>query len=199
VLDSDEMIAMPRVPRSLTVIGAGVIGIEYATIFSALDVNGDADRATTTFLDFVDRELIEDFTHQLRDRGMTIRLGSKVDGVEPDEQGWPVTDAGGRPPHPVGDAALYRRPGGRDRTLGLENCGLTATPRPAEGRSRTFQTEAPHIYAAGDVIGFPSLASTSMEQGRIAACHAFGLPDAAGAGVLPLRHLRRARDLHRRA
>jgi NAD(P) transhydrogenase len=177
ILDSDGLIATPRVPRSLTVIGAGVIGIEYATIFSALDVPVTLIEPRASMLDFIDREIIDDFIHQLRDRGMTIRLGTPVARVEQDDQGWPVTilEDGRR----FRSEMLLYTAGrvGATAALGLENCGLTC-----DGRGRlqvdpaTFQTAAPHIYAAGDVIGFPSLASTSMEQGRIAACHAFGLP-----------------------
>ena len=174
ILDSDALIAEPRVPRSLTVIGAGVIGIEYATIFSALDVPVTLIEPRETFLDFVDREIIDDFVHQLRDRGMTIRLGAKVDRVEVDGQGWAISilDDGRR----IRSEMLLYAAGriGATATLALENCGLAADSR---GRLKvdpvTLQTDVPHIYAAGDVIGFPSLASTSMEQGRIAACHAF--------------------------
>ena len=176
VLDSDEIVDMKRLPRSLTVIGAGVIGVEYATIFSALDVSVSLVEARSTFLDFIDHELIEDFLHQLRDRGITIRFGAKVERIEM-ERGWPVTVLeGGR--RVRSEMLLYAagREGGTD-TLNLEAAGLTTDAR---GRlkvdSKSFQTEVPHIYASGDVVGFPSLASTSMEQGRIAACHAFGIP-----------------------
>ncbi len=176
VLDSDEMIEIAKLPRSLTVIGAGVIGVEYATIFSALDVSVSLIEPRETFLDFVDHELIQDFVHQLRDRGMAIRLGSKVQSIA-FEHDKPVTllENGRRV---SSDMLLYAagRVGNTD-SLNLPSCGLTVDAR---GRlkvdPRTYQTEQPHIYAAGDAIGFPSLASTSMEQGRIAACHAFGLP-----------------------
>ncbi|QIG81974.1 Si-specific NAD(P)(+) transhydrogenase [Sphingosinithalassobacter tenebrarum] len=177
ILDSDGLVGEPRVPRSLTVIGAGVIGIEYATIFSALDVPVTLIEPRDTFLDFVDREIIEEFVHQLRDRGVSVRTGAKVERVEKDAAGWPVCVlADGRQ---VRSEMLLYAAGrmGATADLGLEHCGIET-----DGRGRisvdpeTFQTSAPHIYAAGDVIGFPSLASTSMEQGRIAACHAFGLP-----------------------
>ena len=176
VLDSDEIVDIPRLPRSLTVVGAGVIGVEYATIFSALDVAVSLVDAKTSFLEFVDHELIEDFTHQLRDRGMAIRFGAKVDRIE-FEHDWPVTvlENGRRV---RSEMLLYAagRVGATD-ALSLECCGLTVDNR---GRLKvdpaTFQTEVPHIYSAGDAIGFPSLASTSMEQGRIAACHAFNIP-----------------------
>jgi NAD(P) transhydrogenase len=177
ILDSDAIIARPRVPRSLTVVGAGVIGIEYATIFSALDVPVTLVETRETFLDFIDREIIDEFIHQLRDRGVTIRLGNPVASIECDEAGWPVTvfEDGRR----IRSEMLLYAAGrvGATAALNIEACGLTADNR---GRlavnPATFQAEVPHIYAAGDVIGFPSLASTSMEQGRIAACHAFDLP-----------------------
>jgi NAD(P) transhydrogenase len=176
VLDSDEMIETTKLPRSLTVIGAGVIGVEYATIFSALDVAVTLIEPRPSFLDFVDQELIEDFTHYLRDQGLVIRLGVPVEKIEI-EDGWPVaTLADGR--RSRSEMLLFT--GGRDGAtdaLDLPACGLAADAR---GRlkvdPKTFQTEIEHIYAAGDVIGFPSLASTSMEQGRIAACHAFDIP-----------------------
>ncbi len=176
VLDSDEIVEIPRLPRSLTVVGAGVIGVEYATIFSALDVNVALIEARPTLLEFIDHELIDDFTHQLRDRGMALRFGSKVARID-FENDWPVTvlENGRRI---RSEMLLYAagRVGATD-TLNLTSCGLGFDNR---GRLKvdpvTFQTEVPHIYAAGDAIGFPSLASTSMEQGRIAACHAFSVP-----------------------
>jgi NAD(P) transhydrogenase len=176
VLDSDEIVELTRLPRSLTVIGAGVIGVEYATIFSALDVPVALVEPRESFLDFIDQEIIEDFTHQMRDRGMTIRLGAKVTAVEI-ENGWPVAVLeGGR--RVRSEMLLYAagRVGATD-TLNLPACGLEVDHR---GRLKvhpqTLQTEVAHIYSAGDAIGFPSLASTSMEQGRIAACHAFDVP-----------------------
>jgi NAD(P) transhydrogenase len=176
VLDSDEILEVPHLPRSLTVVGAGVIGIEYATIFSALDVSVSLVEPRATFLDFIDHELIEDFVHQLRDRGMTIRCGSKIERIE-FERGAPVTvlESGRRV---RSEMLLYAagRVGSTD-SLNLECCDMAVDNR---GRlkvdPRTFQTSVPHIYSAGDAIGFPSLASTAMEQGRIAACHAFGVP-----------------------
>ncbi len=177
ILDSDEVVNIPRLPRSLTVVGAGVIGIEYATIFSALDVAVTIIEPRETFLDFIDRELIDEFVHQLRDRGVIFRLGSPVASVEKDDAGRVVTTTeDGRMVRT--DMLLYCAGRmGATQQLGLENCGI---PTDTRGRLKvnpdTFQTDIPHIYAAGDVIGFPSLASTSMEQGRISACHAFGLP-----------------------
>ncbi len=176
ILDSDEIVEIPQLPRSLTVVGGGVIGVEYATIFSALDVNVALVEARPDLLEFIDEELIEDFTHQLRDRGMALRLGCKVARIE-FENDWPVTvlENGRR----LRSEMLLYAAGrvGATEGLNLDCCGLAADNR---GRLKvdpvTFQTTVPHIYAAGDAIGFPSLASTSMEQGRIAACHAFNMP-----------------------
>ena len=176
VFDSDEILEMTHLPRSLTVIGAGVIGVEYATIFSALDVPVTLIEARPTILDFVDRELVDDFIHQLRDRGMTIRLGTSVKEVKTTDNGVETHLNDGR----VVKTEMLLYAAGRNgnvASLGLDTVGIAADAR---GRitvdPRTYQTSAPNIYAAGDIIGFPSLASTSMEQGRVAACHAFGMP-----------------------
>ena len=177
VVDSDSLVAETRVPRSLAVVGAGVIGLEYATIFSALDVPVTIIEPRTDFLEFIDREIIEEFVHDLRKRGVSFRLGCKLERVERDGQGWPVAILDDQ--RRIRSEMLLYAAGrvGATADLGLEHAGLATDQR---GRlavdASTFQTSVPHIYAAGDVIGFPSLASTSMEQGRIAACHAFGAP-----------------------
>lgn len=186
ILDPDEILDIKRLPRSLSVIGAGVIGIEYATIFSALDVKVTVIEPSDKLLPFIDRELIDEFVHDMRDRGMTLRLQSKVKRVT-------------RPAH---DACLIEledsrqiwsemvlfaagRKGATD-ALELETCGIATDERGRiEVDRKTFRTKLPHIFAVGDVIGFPSLASTSMEQGRIAACHAFGAPSHAPPEFFP--------------
>ncbi len=175
VFDSDEILDMKKLPRTLTVIGGGVIGVEYATIFSALDVPVTLIEGRETILDFVDRELVDDFVHQMRDRGMTVRLGCAVKEVLVKPTGVEVSLSDGRMVR--SDVLLYAAGrSGNVASLGLDKVGIHADSR---GRIKvdpiTFQTSVPHIYAAGDVIGFPSLASTSMEQGRVAACHAFGI------------------------
>jgi len=175
VLDSDELLDIEELPRSMVVIGAGVIGIEYATIFSALDTAVTVIDPKSTMLDFIDKEIIEDFTYQLRDRNMKLLLGTKADKVERLDTGKvQLTLDSGR--HLVTDMVLFAagRMGATD-TLNLQAVGIEADSR---GRLKvnpeTFQTSVPNIYAAGDVVGFPSLASTSMEQGRIAARVAIG-------------------------
>jgi len=175
VVDGDEIIDLSELPRSITVVGAGVIGVEYATIFSALDVAVTLIEPRETFLDFVDKELIQEFVHELRDRNVGLRLGSAVTEIATVGGKTVATLANGR--RVTSDMLLFAAGRvGATEGLNLEAAGLTVDHR---GRiavePKTMQTATPHIYAAGDVIGFPSLASTSMEQGRLAACHAFGL------------------------
>ena len=174
IIDSDELLEINDLPRSMIVIGAGVIGIEYATIFSALDTAVTVVEARDTMLDFLDKEIVDDFTYQLRDRNMKLNFGQAIDKVWRENGSCRVTLANGR----TLSAEMVLYAAGRVGATGeldLAACGLSADSR---GRLKvdplTFQTEVPGIYAAGDVVGFPSLASTSMEQGRIAARHAVG-------------------------
>jgi NAD(P) transhydrogenase len=175
IVDADEILDLTRVPRSLAVIGASVIGIEYATIFSALDVKVTVIEPSDGLLGFVDRELVDEFIHDLRDRGVTLRFRAKPERVsrvaaeacliqlEDKREIWAemVLYAAGRM--------------GATQRLNLAAAGLASDERGRVSVDKSsFRTAQPHIYAVGDVIGFPSLASTSMEQGRIAACHAFG-------------------------
>jgi NAD(P) transhydrogenase len=173
VLDSDEILDLKRLPRHLTVVGAGVIGVEYATIFSALDVRVTLIEARNQMLEFVDRELLANFTYDIRNRGIALRLGCKVKGIERNGAACTLRLEDGRTVR--SDMVLYAAGRmGATRDLNLPACGLECDDRGRlEVDKTTFQTSVPHIFAAGDVIGFPSLASTSMEQGRIAACRAF--------------------------
>jgi NAD(P) transhydrogenase len=175
VVDADEILDLKRLPRSLAVIGASVIGIEYATIFSALDVKVTVIEPGESLLGFVDRELVDEFIHDLRDRGVNLRFQSKVKSVT---RGAPCVVQLDDHREVAADMVLFAAGrAGATASLNLETAGLAADER---GRiiadKATFRTSVPHIYAVGDVIGFPSLASTSMEQGRIAACHAFDQP-----------------------
>ena len=169
IVDADDILDLKRLPRSLTVIGAGVIGVEYATIFSALDVKVTVIDAGAALLPFIDRELVDEFMHDLRDRGVTLRLDAKPAQIERKDDG----------------ACLVQLEGAVG-ALGLEAAGLEADKR---GRltvdPKTFRTSVPHIFACGDVVGFPSLASTSMEQGRIASRVAFKEPTEAPPEFFP--------------
>jgi NAD(P) transhydrogenase len=187
VLDSDDFIRSPCVPKSLTVVGAGVIGLEYATIFSALDVPVTLIEPRETMLDFMDKEIVDHLIYLMRERGMAIRLKGEVKDVQFTPHGSPICVlADGRR---VSTELVLFTAGrsGATGALNLKACGL-----PVDSRGRltvdpaTYQTAVPHIYAAGDVIGFPSLASTSMEQGRTAACHAFGATPPAADQAFPL-------------
>ncbi|GLQ35635.1 NAD(P)(+) transhydrogenase [Amylibacter marinus] len=174
VVDSDEIIELKELPRSLIVIGAGVIGVEYATMMQALDVKVTLIEPRDSFLDFVDKTLIQEFTHEIRDAGLDLRLGSQVIAVKEEGDCIRVTTENKRTA--VADMLLFAagRMGATDQ-LNLAACDVETDHR---GRisvdKATHQTSQPHIYAAGDVIGFPSLASTSASQGRIACCHAMG-------------------------
>tara|TARA_R110002049_G_scaffold44333_5_gene130056 strand:+ start:104508 stop:105926 length:1419 start_codon:yes stop_codon:yes gene_type:complete len=176
VLDSDEFLDMAQIPRSLVVVGAGVIGVEYATMFSALDVRVTLIEPRDTFLDFIDSAIIQDFTHQIRENGVDLRLGSEIEKIEASDGHIETTLANGR--HVRSEMLLFAagRIGATDR-LTIDAAGLTADHRGRlDVNRKTYQTTVPHIYAAGDVIGHPSLASTSLQQGRIAACHALEVP-----------------------
>ena len=177
ILDSDEILDISALPRSLTVIGAGVIGIEYATIFSALDISVTVVEPRAHILSFVDEELIAEFTHDLRDRGMKLRLGCRAESISSDGRHGFVDMSDGR--RIKSDMVLYAAGRvGASKDLGLEHLGQSPDSR---GRLKvdpsTYETDVSGIYAAGDIIGFPSLASTSMEQGRLAVCHAFDVPN----------------------
>lgn len=176
IVDSDEFLELAQIPRSLVVVGAGVIGVEYATMFSALDVRVTLIEPRDSFLDFIDDRIIEEFTHQIRDNGVDLRLGSAIEQIEDAGKHVEVSMANGR--HVRAEMLLFAagRMGATDR-LNLEAVGIETDHRGRiEVDRKTYQTSAGHIYAAGDVIGHPSLASTSIQQGRIAACHALDTP-----------------------
>lgn len=177
VIDSDDFILKPRLPRSLVVVGGGVIGVEYATIFSVLDIPVTLIDPRSHLLEFLDREVVDHLVHLMRDRGIGLRLNGEVERIRFAANGDPVCVlADGR--QVSAELVLFTvgRVGATDH-LDLAAAGLKADARGRLEVNRiTFQTTQPHIYAAGDVIGFPSLASTSLEQGRAAACHAFDRP-----------------------
>jgi NAD(P) transhydrogenase len=176
IVDSDEFLELAQIPRSLIVVGAGVIGVEYATMFSALDVRVTLIEPRESFLDFIDHRLIEEFTHQIRENGVDLRLGSAIEKVEDGGTHVEVALANGR--HVRSEMLLFAagRMGATDK-LNVDAAGLETDHRGRlEVDRKTYQTNVPHIYATGDVIGHPSLASTSLQQGRVAACHALDTP-----------------------
>jgi NAD(P) transhydrogenase len=178
VFTSDDVPNLTSLPRSLTIVGAGVIGLEYACIFAALGVRVTIVDQRNRLLPFVDEEIMDALAYHLRENRATLRLGESVKSIEPikDDHGERVRIQLESGKQIVTEKALYSI--GRTGACGLLN--LEAVGMSADGRGRLvvnghYQTPVPNIYAVGDVIGFPSLASTSMEQGRVAACHAFGL------------------------
>lgn len=179
ILTSDDVLRLRKMPRSLIVVGGGVIGTEYASMFAHAGVEVTLVEGKTRVLDFVDGQIGESLQYQLRKAGLILRLGESVVRVSRIEDSAP----GGARVEAVlesgktlrADALMYcvGRQGNTD-ALSLESAGLRADARGRISVNHSYQTQVDHIYAIGDVIGFPALASTSMEQGRIAACHAFG-------------------------
>jgi NAD(P) transhydrogenase len=179
VFTCDDLLRVEQLPKSLGVVGAGVIGLEYACIFAALGVRVTLIDSRTQLLPFVDREIMEALVYHLRSNRATLHLGETVASVESyhDDHGDHVRLHLKSGKQVVTDKVLYSvgRHGATD-TLRLDAAGLTADDRGRLSVNEHYQTGVPHIYAVGDVIGFPSLASTSMEQGRLATCHAFDIP-----------------------
>jgi NAD(P) transhydrogenase len=174
----DDVLGLKRLPRTLAVIGGGVIGCEYASIFAALGVRVTLVDKLPRLLPFVDAEIIEALTYHLHERRMTLWLGEAVSSLELLENGSgnhvKIHLASSK--QIVAEKALYSiGRTGATSNLDLAAAGLSADERGRLKVDAQFRTPVPHIFAAGDVIGFPSLASTSMEQGRLAACHAFGI------------------------
>jgi NAD(P) transhydrogenase len=185
VIDAGELERLAEIPKDLIVVGAGVIGIEYASMCAALEVRVTIIEQRAEMLDFVDREIVEQLQYHLRDLGVIFRLGEKVLSVEKDSRGAAVAKLeSGKTV--AGEALLYAvgRQSNAD-LLNLEAAGVPLDKRGRIGVNEHFQTAIPHIYAAGDVIGFPALAATSMEQGRLAACHMFGAHATNSASPLP--------------
>ncbi len=188
IINSDQILEMPSVPRTLIVVGGGVIGVEYTCMFSTLGVRVTLIEKRPRLLEFADSEIVEALSYHLRDHRVTMRLNEEVQSVE--------EAAGGTGQNVIaylesnkkvpGDALLYAvgRQGNVDE-LNLEAAGLSADPRGRIAVNEYYQTSQPNIYAVGDVIGFPSLASVSMEQGRIAVAHAFDKPASSNPSYFP--------------
>jgi NAD(P) transhydrogenase len=174
IVNSDQLLSLARLPKTLIVVGGGVIGVEYASMFAALDVHVVLVEKQPRLLGFADQEIVEALGYHLRDNRVTMRLNEEVAGVEEQADGEVVATLRSNKKI-TGDALLYAvgRQGNVD-DLNLAAAGLEADARGRIAVDAEYRTKQPHIYAAGDVIGFPSLASVSMEQGRIAAGSAFG-------------------------
>jgi NAD(P) transhydrogenase len=185
VLDSDGIVNLTFIPASMVVVGAGVIGIEYASIFAALGTKVTVVEKRDTMLDFCDPEIVEALQFHLRDLAVTLRFGEEVTAVDVGFAGTVTTLASGK--QIPADTVMYSAGRqGQTRHLDLARAGLEADRRGRIFVDDKLQTKVDHIYAVGDVIGFPALASTSMEQGRLAAYHAFGEPTARMTELQPI-------------
>jgi NAD(P) transhydrogenase len=175
IVDSDGVINLDKVPRSMVVVGAGVIGMEYASMFAALGTKVTVVERREKMLDFCDEEIIESLKYHLRDLSVTFRFGEEVAAVERHQTAALCILKSGK--KIAADTVMYSagRQGQTD-DLALEAAGLSADKRGRIDVDTSYRTAVDNIYAVGDVIGFPALASTSMEQGRLAAQHACGEP-----------------------
>jgi NAD(P) transhydrogenase len=188
ILNTDHIVRLTSLPRTLAVVGAGVIGVEYTSIFSALGVAVTLVERRDRPLEFLDHEIVDELFHQMRSRNVTLRFGETVESI-------------GVAEGPPRRAVLHLESGKRIATdmvlfsagriaatdaLNLSVAGLQADERGRLSVDECFRTAQPHIFAAGDVIGYPSLAATSSEQGRLAACAAFGVEAGPMASHFPI-------------
>jgi NAD(P) transhydrogenase len=188
IITSDELIHLKKLPRTIVVVGGGIIGIEYASMFAALGIEVTLVDKRERPLEFLDREIVDELIHQMRNRDVIFRLGEVVERLE-------LID--GTPRH----AAIYLATGkrivsdlvlfsvgriGATGGLSLEAAGLRADERGRLSVDNQFRTEVSHIFAVGDVVGYPNLAATSYEQGRLCACYAFGVETSPMAQHFPI-------------
>jgi NAD(P) transhydrogenase len=172
VIDSNELLTLTALPRSIAIVGGGVIGTEYACMLAAVGVRVTLVDSRPRLLEFVDDELAEALQFRMRDMGIRLRLGESVAHIELSEDGVSAILASNKSVQSQMLLYAIGRQGATEK-LNLKAAGLTADNRGRLKVNEWYQTEVPHIYAAGDVIGFPALAATSMEQGRLATCHMF--------------------------
>jgi NAD(P) transhydrogenase len=175
IINSDQILTMPTLPRTLIVVGGGVIGVEYACMFATLGVRVIIVEKRPRLLEFADTEMVEALSYHMRDRRATMRLNEEVESVEELPDGKVAANLVSKK-RIIADALLYAiGRAGNVEALNLPAAGLQADDRGRIKVDADYRTSQPHIFAVGDVIGFPSLASVSMEQGRIAAGRAFNL------------------------
>jgi NAD(P) transhydrogenase len=174
IINSDQVLELQNLPKTLIVVGGGVIGVEYTCMFAALGVRVTLVEKRPKLLEFADQEIVEALSYHLRDSRVTMRLNEEVGSVEELADGTVVANLESKK-RISGDALLYAvgRQGNIDE-LNLHAAGIEADSRGRIPVDKDFRTKIPHVFAVGDVIGFPSLASVSMEQGRIAVERAFG-------------------------
>ena len=174
IVNSDQILNLPALPKTLIVVGGGVIGVEYTCMFATLGVRVILIEKRPKLLEFADQEIVEALSYHLRDNRVTMRMAEEVESVEELPDGTVVANLESKK-RISGDALLYAvgRAGNVDE-LNLAAAGIETDARGRIPVDKDFHTRTPNVFAVGDVIGFPSLASVSMEQGRIAVARAFG-------------------------
>ena len=185
IIDTDGLLTLKRLPPSIVIVGGGVIGTEYASILATLGVPVTLIDKRPRLLEFVDAEIIDTLQRQMNEIGVALYHEEEVVSIRKDSNGRIAVTL--QQAKPIETTTLMYAIGrvGATRGLNLERVGLLPDSRGRLAVNEHFQTAIPHIYAAGDIIGFPALASTSMQQGRHAACHAFGQPDRTDTALLP--------------
>lgn len=174
IINSDQVLDLKTLPKTMIIVGGGVIGVEYTCMFAALGVRCTLIERRPRLLEFADQEIVESLSYHLRDSRVTMRLNEEVESVESMEDGTVVANLESKKKL-TGDTLLYAvgRQGNVDE-LNLSSIGVEADNRGRIPVDKDFRTKCSNVFAAGDVIGFPSLASVSMEQGRVASARAFG-------------------------
>jgi NAD(P) transhydrogenase len=185
IIDSDALLSLKQLPKSLTIVGGGVIGCEYASIVATLGIPVVLVERRPRLLEFVDSELIEALQYQMRNVGVTFRFNEEVVGIQKsiDHSVSIQLKSGKKISAPLLMYSIGRI--GATKDLNLQSIGITPDERGRLKVNENYQTALNHVYAVGDVVGFPALASTSMQQGRHAACHAFGLACDLATHLLP--------------
>jgi NAD(P) transhydrogenase len=175
VVDSESVLTLERIPTTMIVVGGGVVGCQYASIFAALGVRVTIVNPRARLLTHIDAEVSEALRQQLTSRlGVNVQCGAALSHIEVERDHARVTLADGTELH--AECVLYAAGRcGNSANMGLELLGIETNERGFIPVDEAYRTTVPHVYAAGDVIGFPALASTSMEQARVAVCHAFDL------------------------
>jgi NAD(P) transhydrogenase len=174
IINSDLVLDLKQLPKTMIVVGGGVIGVEYTCMFAALGVRVTLIERRPRLLEFADQEIVEALSYHLRDSRVTMRLNEEVESVVENEDGT-VTAVLESKKRIQGDTLLYAvgRQGNVDELL-LDKIGVESDSRGRIPVDKDYRTKCSNVFAVGDVIGFPSLASVSMEQGRVSAARAFG-------------------------
>jgi NAD(P) transhydrogenase len=185
IIDTDGFLRLKHIPASITIVGGGVIGTEYASILAMMGVPVTLIDKRPRLLEFVDAQIIEALQQQMTDIGVTIYHEEEAVAIQKEPDGQVKVSLMRQPP--VTTTTLMYAIGriGATKELNLAGIGIIPDLRGRVLVNEHFQTSVPHIYAVGDIIGFPALASTSMQQGRHAACHAFNYPDHTDTDLLP--------------